>query len=128
MKKTLLFIGLVFATLLLVGCNPAGSVKHNIGKEAENFNTYRRITVYNLLSDKVLLEVEGYISTHYDHDYTRLSVVIKTGEDEFKMHYVHIGAHQMGYIVEQLENTSSDPYSWKIRVYVTKPDIVGKED
>ena len=47
---------------MLTGCNKADNIQHNIRQDSDNFETYRRVTVINLRSDKVLLTVEGYIS------------------------------------------------------------------
>lgn len=46
----------------LAGCSEASRVNHNISKQANYFESERRVTVYNARTDKVVLEIEGYIS------------------------------------------------------------------
>ena len=124
MKKILLVMLLVIGSISLTGCSlndEAYNVKHNIATEANNFGTYRKITVINLRSDNVLLEVEGYISIK-DSTSKELAIIIRTGENEYKMHYVFIDS-EIVYLVEQLENTNTDPYHWKIRLFAVKPDF-----
>ena len=85
------------------------------------FETYRRITVINLRSDTVLLQVEGYLSIK-DSTQTELAVIIQTAPKEYKMHYIYTGA-EIVYLVEQLEPSSTDPYHWEIKVFATIPDV-----
>lgn len=121
-KKILLLL-LVFGLFMLSGCNEADNIQHNIREEADNFTVYRKVTVLNLRSDKVLLEVEGYLSIK-DSTSDELAIIIQTSPKEYKMHYVFTGS-EVVYLVEQLENTNTDPYHWKIRIFAVRPEIIG---
>ena len=122
MKKLFKILFIVCLLFGLTGCSDeAFNVKHNIGVESNNFNTYRKVTVMNLRSDKILLEIEGFISIQNSAT-DELAIVIKTGEKDYKMHYVYIGS-EIVYLVEQLENTSTDAYHWKIRVFAVVPEL-----
>lgn len=122
MKKLISMILLmILCVLCLTGCNEADNIKHNIGEQSDKFETYRRITVINLRSDTVLLQVEGYISIKDSTD-TELAVIIKTGENDYKMHYIYTGA-EIVYLVEQLEPSNTDPYHWEINIFAVIPDI-----
>lgn len=124
MKKFKYLIGLFLAVLCLIGlvaCNEADNIRHNIAEKSDNFETYRRITVINLRSDAILLQVEGYIAIKDSTD-SELAVIIRTGKNEYKMHYIYTGA-EIVYLVEQLEPSSTDPYHWEIRIFAVKPDI-----
>lgn len=124
MKKVLLMFILLFS---LTGCQKANTIKYNITKEADAFNTYRKVTVINLRSDKILLEVEGFISIK-DSTEKELAIIIQTGRNDYKMHYVYTNS-EIVYLVEQLENTTTDPYHWKIRIFAITPDIeFGRDD
>lgn len=124
MKK---FLTIIFTFVLIamatvfVACNKAGNVQHNIVKDSDSFNTYRRVTVVNLRSDKVLLQIEGYISIK-DSTADELAIIIKTAPKEYKMHYVYTGS-EIVYLVEQLENTTTDPYHWDIKIFAVFPEI-----
>lgn len=122
MKKLISMILLMILCLLcLTGCDQATNIQHNIGNQSDKFETYRRITVINLRSDTVLLQVEGYISIKDSTD-TELAVIIKTGENDYKMHYIYTGA-EIVYLVEQLEPSNTDPYHWEINIFAVIPDI-----
>ena len=122
MKKFLLMLVLVASLFGLVGCNEADNIQYNIAQQSDSFETYRKITVINLRSDTVLLQVEGYISIK-DSSTNEIAVIIQTGPKQFKMHYIYTGSETV-YLVEQLEPSSTDPYHWEIRVFATIPDII----
>lgn len=123
---------LLLGTISLTGCvglatNEVDNIQHNIREEADTFGTYRKVTVINLRSDKVLLEIEGLISIK-DSTADELAIIIKTGKDEYKMHYVYT-ASEIVYLVEQLENTTTDPYHWNIRVFAVTPEFdIGRSE
>lgn len=121
MKRLLTLFILCLCLFTLTGCNEAENIQHNISLQSDNFETYRKITVINLRSDTVLLQVEGYISIK-DSTQTELAVIIQTGPKDYKMHYIYTGA-EIVYLVEQLEPSNTDPYHWEIRVFATIPDI-----
>ena len=127
MKKIVSLILLVLCMFSITSCNEAYNVQYNIAHQSDNFETYRRITVINLRSDTVLLQVEGYLSIQ-DSTSSELAVVIKIDKDKYQMHYIYTGA-EIVYLVEQLEPSNTDPYHWEIRVFATIPDIeIGKQE
>lgn len=127
MKKIIMITMLFIGTFSLTGCNKADNIKHNISKEADSFGTYRKVTVINLRSDKILLEVEGLISIK-DSTADELAILIRTGKEDYKMHYVYTGA-EIVYLVEQLENTHTNPYHWDIRIFAVTPNFdIGRNE
>lgn len=125
MKKLILYL-LLIATLLAIltiftSCNEATDIQYNIRYDADKFRTYRKVTVINLRSDKVLLEIEGYISIK-DSTSTELAIIVKTGPTDYYMHYVYTGS-EIVYLVEQLEPISEDPYYHKVNIYAIIPKI-----
>lgn len=132
MKKKFLVVILVLIipiALLFTGCSQAETVTHNLQKNADKFNIYRRITFVNLYTNEPLYSAEGYFSiqTTYSNDYQgqqEIGVIFKVGADEFKMDYFSID-NNVAYVIEQIENTSTDPYRWQIVWYVAIPDSVG---
>lgn len=121
MKKIISLILTILCVFGLSSCNEAANIQYNIAYQSDNFETYRRITVINLRSDIVLLQVEGYLSIKNSTE-SELAVIIKTGKDKYQMHYVYTGA-EIVYLVEQLEPSNTDPYHWEIRVFATIPEI-----
>lgn len=128
MKKILLILVMLFGIIGITGCScKAYTIQKNIQTDADSFNTYRKVTVINLRSDKVLLEIEGYISIK-DSTEDELAIIIMTGRNQYKMHYVYTRS-EIVYLVEQLENTTTDPYHWKIRIFAVTPDAeFGRND
>ena len=112
--------------MLLGGCSQAETVTHNIQKGADKFNVYRKITFVNLYTNEPLYSAEGYFSiqTTYDNTYQgqqEIGLVFKVGADEYKMDYFSID-NNVAYVIEQTENTTTNPYHWKIVWYVALPD------
>ena len=105
----------------LTGCNKAYNIQHNIRQTSDNFETYRRVTVINLRSDKVLLTVEGYISIK-DSSTNEIAIIINTAPEEYMMHYVYTGP-EVAYLAEQTEPSSTDPYQWEVKILAVTTDI-----
>ena len=115
----------VCAMTLCTGCNQAETVTHNIQVDANNFNVYRKMTFVNLYTNEMLYSAEGYFSvqTTYANDYQgqqEMGLVFKIGPDEYKMDYFSI-ANNVTYVIEQIENTTTNPYHWEIVWYVPIP-------
>lgn len=121
-KILVVFIVMCAILFCLTGCNQANNVQYNISKKSDSFDTYRKVTVINLRSDKVLMEVEGLIAIK-DSSEDELTIIIKTGDEQYKMHYVYFGG-EVVYLVEQIENSTTNPYHWDIHIFAERPDIV----
>ena len=121
MKKILLIVFLLLCIVSITSCNKADNIQHNISKDSDNFETYRKVTVINLRSDKVLLTVEGYISIK-DSAANEIAIIINTAPKEYMMHYVYTGP-EVVYLVEQLKPSNTDPYHWEIKIFATWPDV-----
>ena len=124
MKKAfkIIILLLVFIfTLTLASCDAEDTVQHNLLHQTGNFKTYRKITVINLRSDKVLMEFEGYLTSKLDSE-GDVNIIIMTGPDQYQLHYVRL-ANEVTYLSEQLINSHTDPYHWEIRLYAIIPDI-----
>lgn len=129
-KKVMSFIALVMIVIVIMctlsGCAQAGTMKHNIQQDADKFNVYRRMTFVNLYTGELLYSAEGYFSiqTTYSNNYQgqqEIGLVFQVGKNEYKMDYFSIDSN-VCYVIEQLENTTGDPYHWKIVWYIAAPD------
>lgn len=135
MKKIIKKLAIIISCLVIcitplffVGCNKAETVTHNIKQDADNFNTYRKMTFVNLYTGQLLYSAEGYFSlqTTYDNSYQgqqEIGLVFKVGENQYKMDYFSI-AENVCYVIEQTENTSTNPYYWNIVWYVPLPNNI----
>lgn len=121
MKKFLCPIALAILIVVLIaiplsllsGCSgsEADKVNANISKQADYFESERRITVYNARTDKVILECEGYMSISNNFA-SELVVTIKTGPNSYKKNYVYLNDYTL-YVVEDITGTHTDPYHYK---------------
>ena len=131
MKKTIkIMMALIIAAMIIFvsGCNQANTMRNNIQKEADKFNVYRKITFVNLYTGQLLYSAEGYFSvqTTYNNEYQgqqEIGLVFNVAKNEYKMDYFSI-AENVCYVIEQTENTTGDPYHWKIVWYVAIPENV----
>lgn len=83
----------------------------------------------NLYTNEPLYSAEGYFSiqTTYDNSYQgqqEIGLVFKVGADKYKIDYFSI-ANNVTYVIEQLENTTTNPYYWEIRWYIPLPSFEG---
>lgn len=121
-KKIICAIMITVIAVLCVGCSEADRVNHNISKQANYFETERRITVYNARTDKIILEAEGLMSISNNSD-NELVCTIKTGPNTYKKNYIYLNAYTM-YVVEDITGTMTDPYHYKMYFHTeVLPDV-----
>lgn len=126
LKVFVCFIALIgiFAiiTCTLTGCSEASRVNYNISKQADYFESLRRITVYNARTDKIILEAEGYMSIS-NNSTNELVVTCKVGANQYKKNYVYLNEYTI-YAVEDISGTYTDPYHYKMYFHTNlAPDI-----
>jgi hypothetical protein len=106
---------------VLTGCTAADDVNYNLSQAADNFEVVRKITVYNARTDMIIMEMEGLMSLS-NNSSSELVVTCKTGEDEYRKNYVYLNDYVI-YVVEDITNTVTDPYHYKIHFYTAVPDF-----
>ncbi len=114
-KKIIRITGIITMFVLavvLTSCTEAEKVNYNISKQAEYFESERKITVYNARTDQIILEAEGYMNIS-NNEHNELVVTVKTGANEYKMNYVYLNDYTM-YAVEDITGTHTDPYHYKL--------------
>lgn len=123
-KKMILIAMLVLVGVVLSGCvRTSTTVNHNLSKDADEFNLYRKITVTNARTDTVMLQAEGYMSLSNNYA-NELVVTIKTGENTYYKDYIYLNDWTC-YVVEQTEPTGTDKYHYQLVFYPERivPDI-----
>lgn len=118
-KVTRLLIAFVLIASFLTGCSEADKVNANISKQADYFESERRITVYNARTDKIIMEAEGYMSIS-NNESGELICTVKTGANEYKKNYIYLNDYTM-YVVEDITGTHTDPYHYKIYFHTEQP-------
>jgi hypothetical protein len=119
-RKTIALIAALIATIALAGCSDADTASHNLSQDSDNFKVARKIVFVNGITDKYLLSIEGYCSIHVDRDDHQLEVTCKTGNDEYKKHYLGL-SDNVTYFVEQVDGANVSPDHYKV---VLKPKTV----
>ena len=124
MKKKILAFGVALSVMLgMVGCSTVHTVNHNLSKDANEFNIYRRITVTNARTDTVMLQAEGYMALG-NNSSNELVVTIKTGDDQYYKDYIYLNDWTC-YVMEQTEPKGIDKYHYELVFYPERliPDI-----
>ena len=112
LKKIFLSLALA-VSILLCGCSSeAEKANYNISKQADYFESERKITVYNARTDKVIMEAEGYMSISNNSN-NELVCTVKVGPDTYRKNYIYLNDYTM-YVVEDITGTHTDPYHYKL--------------
>ena len=122
-KKMAVLIVLLCLAISVSGCSTAFTVNHNLSKDANEFNVYRRITVTNARTDTIMLQAEGYMALS-NNGSNELVVTIKTGEDQYYKDYIYLNDWTC-YVMEQTEPKGTDKYHYELVFYPERiiPDI-----
>lgn len=107
------------ASMLFVGCSEADKANYNISKQADYFESERKLTVYNARTDTIILETEGHMSIS-NNDNGELVCTVKTGKNTYKKNYVYLNENTM-YVVEDITGTHTDPYHYKMYFHTEQP-------
>ena len=108
--------------MVMCGCTEADKVNANISKQADYFESERRITVYNARTDNIILEAEGYMSIS-NNSTNELVVTCKIGPNQYKKNYVYLNDYTI-YVVEDITGTHTDPYHYKLYFHTAiLPDV-----
>lgn len=120
-KGLLLLLGFILL-FTLCSCSEADKVNANISKQADYFESERRITVYNARTDKVIMEAEGYMSISNNLS-GELVCTVKTGPSTYKKNYIYLNDYTL-YVVEDITGTHTDPYHYKMYFHTeVLPDV-----
>ena len=112
MKKVLVMTAVLAG--VLAGCSSDADVaSSNLSKAADQFEINRRIVFFNGITDKYLLTIEGRCSITADDADAQLEVTCKTGEDEYKKHFLGL-SDNVTYFVEQTTPPRTGVYQYRV--------------
>ena len=118
-RRSAILTMLLAMAMPLMACSEAEKVNANISRQADYFESERRITVYNSRTDKIIMEAEGYMSIS-NNSSGELICTVKTGVDKYKKNYIYLNDYTM-YVVEDITGTHTDPYHYKIYFHTEIP-------
>ena len=118
-KKIILILALIlFSCTVLTGCgdeqlwSEKDRVSHNVSKEANNFNVTRRITVFNIRTDTVLMQMTGRFAIE-NNSSNELVVIAEVEKGTYQKHFIYLNAYTM-YTVEDLSGADVSPYAYEL--------------
>jgi hypothetical protein len=109
----------------LTGCSwedEADVASYNISKEADNFNVYRHVLVYNNQTDETVLEFYGWCSIAKDNTDNQLEITYRVGNGEYYKDFVGLN-DRTGYLVTQVDGAAVDKYHYEW-LYHSKGDLI----
>ncbi len=95
----------------LCGCRQADRVSWNISKEADSFNSYRRVTVIDCITNDTLFVVEGWISIQGGG--SELTIIAEVGNNQYQKHLIGL-SDNVSYTVEDLGTENVNKYKFNI--------------
>ena len=115
LRKKYLAAALVIGAMLFstaAACeDDADVVSKNLSKAADNFEVNRRIVMFNGITDKYLMVIEGACSITDQGN--QLEVVCKTGPGEYKKQFLGL-SDNVSYFVEQGEPIKASAYHYRV--------------
>ena len=119
--RTRLLILVLVVILGCVGCaNDADVASRNLSQAADMFEIQRRVVFYNGITGDYILVIEGLCSLgNYDAN-GELSVTCKTGDNEYKKHYLGL-SDNVTYFAEQIDGAQVDVYHYRV---IFKPEAI----
>ena len=112
MKKIICIVLIIVMALFMCGCRESYYVDQNVSKEADNFNVMRRITVFNIRTDTVLMQMTGYFSLK-NNSSNELVVLAEVEKGVYQKHFIYLNDYTM-YTVEDLNGTQVSPYRYEL--------------
>lgn len=118
----------VLVAFMLTGCtqSDADVAAKNISKAAEQFEVLRRIVFINGITDKYLLEIDGYCSVETTESALggSIEVTCKVGKGKFKKSFLGL-SDNVTYLVEQIDpiNVSTTHYRVIFKPETIVPDF-----
>lgn len=106
--------------LALAGCTEADVASSNLSKAADQFEVDRRVVFYNGITGAYILSIEGRCSLGNDDKPRRLSVTCKTGDKEYKKHFLGI-SDNVTFFLEQLQPKKVSGYHYRV---IFKPQTI----
>lgn len=108
------------AVFSMAACSDSETASENLSKDSDNFKIARKIVFYNGITDKYILTIEGFCSIKSDMTDKQLEVTCKTGDDQYKKHFLGL-SNNVTYFVEQVNGAKVSPDHYKV---VLKPETV----
>ena len=113
MKKKATILILLIA-VIITGCRQSRRVSYNISKQADNFNVTRRLTVFNMRTDKCLMQMTGKMSIQNEGN-NEISVIVELDRQNgiYQKHFIYLNDWTM-YTIEDVSGTNVSKYAYEV--------------
>lgn len=120
MRRIIAMWGIILALLAIIaiaatGCGrESDRVSYNISKQADNFNVTRRLTVFNMRTDKCIMQMTGKMSIQ-NEGYNEISVIVEVDRKRniYQKHLIYLNEWTM-YTVEDVSGTNVSKYAYEV--------------
>lgn len=116
MKRNFSIILFIIITVIITGCGIRQSerVSYNISKQADNFNVTRRLTVFNMRTDKCIMQMTGKMSIENEGN-NEISVIVEVDRKRniYQKHLIYLNEWTM-YTVEDVTGAEVSRYAYEI--------------
>lgn len=123
-RKFMAVLFVLFTLILITSCTKeAEDINRNLDTDADNFRIARKVTFVNGITDKVILQIEGFCSVD-PGDGNRMRVTCKDDQGKFIRHALG-KADNVFWFYEQIQaaNVSKSHYRFVIRPESLIPDV-----
>ena len=112
--KNIVFILLIVLTVNGCGIRESERVSYNISKQADNFNVTRRLTVFNMRTDKCIMQMTGKMSIQ-NEGHNEISVIVEVDRKKniYQKHLIYLNEWTM-YTVEDVTGASVSRYAYEV--------------
>ena len=116
MKRNFLIVLFIIITVIITSCGVRQSerVSYNISKQADNFNVTRRLTVFNMRTDKCIMQMTGKMSIQNEGN-NEISVLVEVDRKRniYQKHLIYLNEWTM-YTVEDVTGAEVSRYAYEI--------------
>lgn len=121
MKKIIFVLLVLLFSFMVVGCESDADVaSRNLSQAADQFEVTRRIVFYNGITGDYILVIEGLCSLGNYDDADELTVTCKTGDGEYKKHFLGL-SDNVTFFAEQLDPIPVSEYHYRV---IFKPETI----
>lgn len=120
MRRIIVTWGFILILLAIIaiaatGCGrESDRVSYNISKQADNFNVTRRLTVFNMRTDKCIMQMTGKMSIQNEGN-NEISVIVEVDRKRniYQKHLIYLNEWTM-YTVEDVTGASVSRYAYEV--------------
>lgn len=105
---------LAIVAMSVTGCRQSNRVSYNISKQADNFNVTRRLTVFNMRTDKCIMQMTGKMSIQNEGN-NEISVIVEVDRKKniYQKHLIYLNEWTM-YTVEDVTGAAVSRYAYEV--------------